>query len=108
MRRTSWYRGDLVEAIRKYLPWQFFAQWRLTKGLTWTPQRIVWMALLMAYSAEQTLAARFEAVGDVLRAACPHWRLGTSYTGWFEAQSRWIQPLSTQVSRRLRQQMREF
>ena len=108
MKRTSCYRDDLVAAIRKYLPWQFFSQWRLTKGLSWTPQRIVWLALLMCYSAEQTLADRFDAVSDVLAAAFPHWRLGTSYTGWFEAQARWIEPLQAKMSRRLRQHVREL
>ena len=97
MKRTSCYRNDLVEAIRKYLPCQFFAQWRLPKGLRWTPQRLLWMALLMTYSAEQTLADRFDAVGDVLKTAFPHWRLGRSYSGWFEAQARWLQPFATSL-----------
>ena len=106
MERTPCYRADLVEAIRKYLPAQCFARWRLPRGLTWTPQRIAWMALLMAFSAEQTLAERFEAVRDVLREAFPHWRLGATYTGWSEAQARWVEPLRPALSRRLRQQVR--
>ena len=39
------------------------------------------MALLLAWSAEQTLAERFDAAGDLLSALFPHWRLGRSYTG---------------------------
>jgi hypothetical protein len=108
MKRTSCYRGDLVEAIRKYLPFQFFSQWTLIKGLSWTPQRIVWMALLMAYSAEQTLGSRFDAVRYGLKKMFPHWGLGTSYQGWFEAQAHWIKTLQPRMSRRLRQQMRKL
>ena len=108
MKRKSWYREDLAEAIRKCLPSQFFAQWRLSKGLRWTPQRIVWMALLMAYCAEQTLGERFDAVRDVLKETFPHGQLGTSYTGWFEAQAHWIEALRPALSRRLRQQLRAF
>jgi DDE family transposase len=105
VRRTPSYRADLVEAIRKHLPRQFFARWPLPKGLTWTPQRLVWMALLMTGSAEQTLADRFDAVRDLLKAAFPHWRLGVRYTGWFEARARWLPPVQSAAARRRRRQM---
>jgi hypothetical protein len=108
MKRTSCYRDDLVEAIRKFLPFQFFSQWAVTKGLSWTPQRIVWAALLMAWSAEQTLAARFDAVSYGLKKMFPHWRLGTTYQGWLDAQSKWIESLRPRLSRRLRQQMEKM
>lgn len=108
MKRSPSYRDDLAEAIRRHLPWQFFGRWPLAKGLTWTPQRLVWMALLMTWSAEQTLADRFDAVRDFLKAAFPHWRLGVSYTGWYEAQARWLAPVPSAVARRLRQQMAAF
>jgi hypothetical protein len=66
------------------------------------------MAVLMAWSAEQTLSERFDAVGDVLRALFPHWRLGRTYTGWYEALALWSRPLQPALPKRLRRQMRAF
>jgi hypothetical protein len=97
----------LVGAIREWFPAQFFGQWKLRRGLQWTPQRILWVAVLMAWSAEQTLTSRFTAVADVLQTLFPRWRPGRSYTGWYEAQARWIGPLSRSVAKRLRQLMQE-
>jgi hypothetical protein len=101
------YREALVDAIRQWLPAQFFSRWKLRRGLQWTPQRILWVALLMAWSAEQTLTSRFTAVADVVQTLFPRWRPGETYTGWSEAQARWIGPLRQAVAKRLRQQMRE-
>jgi hypothetical protein len=102
--RTS-YREALVGAIREWFPAQFFGQWKLRRGLLWTPQRIVWMALLLVWSAEQTLTSRFTAVADVLQTLFSRWRLGRSYTGWYEAQAHWISPVRQALAKRLRQQM---
>jgi hypothetical protein len=100
-------RGSLVEAIQQWLPPQFFAPWSLRDGLFWTPQRLVWMALLMAWSAEQTLAERFDATHDWLRQRFRRWRLGTTYTGWYEALARWDSALQPAVAKRLRRQLRD-
>jgi len=102
--RTS-YRETLVAAIRDWFPAQFFGQWKLRAGLLWTPQRVMWIALLMVFSAEQTLGDRFAVVADVAKTLFPRWRLGESYTGWYEAQAKWILPLRLAVAKRLRQQM---
>jgi Transposase DDE domain len=104
-RQGQSYPHGLKETIRKYLPPQFFSRWKLTGTVTWTVQRIFWMALLMSWSAEQTLAARFEAVRAVLKKLFPKWSLGTSYTGWYDAQAKWIKPLKSALSQRLQQQM---
>lgn len=108
MQRSSSYRQSLVEAIRTWLPAPFFSRWRLRQRLLWRPQRLVWMALLMAWSAEQTLTGRFEAVRDLLHALFPQWRLGQSYTGWYEAAAQWTTALQPAVAKRLRQQMQRF
>src|ERR1700751_5279680 len=67
------YRHGLKEAIAKWLPGQFFSQWRVGRGVKWSALRLFWMAPLMAWSAEQTLQARFDATRDVLRALFPKW-----------------------------------
>jgi hypothetical protein len=51
------------------------------------------------------LQTRFEATRDVLRSLFPKWSLGKSYTGWYEAQLKWITRLRPSVSKRLQQQM---
>lgn len=103
-RKTS-YRHGLKDAIGKWFPGQFFSHWPVTAGSKWSPQRLFWLAILMVWSAEQTLQARFEATRQVLRSMFPKWSLGKSYTGWYEAQLKWLTPLRSALSKRLRQQM---
>ena len=104
-RRKVSYRPGLKEAIGKWLPGQFFSRWRVTGGSAWRPQRLFWMALLMVWSAEQTLEARFAAGRQVLRCLFPKWSVGKSYTGWYEAQLKWIAPLKPALAKRLQEQM---
>jgi hypothetical protein len=107
VKRKSSYRAELPAAIQEFLPAHSFSRWRLVRGILWTPQRIVWLALLMCWSAEQALADRFDDARGVLKSLFPNWRLGVSYTGWYEAQARWIGVLQPAVAKRLRQQMRQ-
>ena len=98
----------LVEAVQLYIPVPFFAQWALRRGLLWTPQRLFWVALLMAWSAEQTLTERFDAARDWLQTLFPRWCLGASYSGWLAALAKWDQPLRSALAKRLRRQMQNF
>ncbi len=102
------YRHGLIEAIGKCFPSQFFSRWRVRLGLDWTPQRIVWIAMMMALSAEQTLQSRFEAAIDVVGSLFPRWRLGKTYTGWFQAQLQWIEPVQPALAKRLRQRIEQM
>jgi hypothetical protein len=104
-RRKVSYRPGLKEAIGKWLPGQFFSRFRVTAGSAWRPQRVFWMAMLMVWSAEQTLEARFAAGRQVLRSFFPKWSLGKSYTGWYEAQLKWITALKPALAKRLQEQM---
>src|SRR6266550_9514476 len=103
--RKRSYRPGLKDAIGKWLPGQLFSRWPVTAGSKWSPQRVFWLAVLMVWSAEQTLQARFVASRQVLRSLFPKWSLGKSYTGWYEAQLKWLTPLQPALSKRLRQQM---
>ncbi len=98
------YRHGLIGAIGKFLPGQFFSRWRVA-GSKWSPLRLVWVAILMVWSAEQTLQARFEETREVVRSLFPKWPLGHSYTGWYEAQLKWLTPLRPALSKRLRRQL---
>jgi Transposase DDE domain len=93
----------LKDAIGKLLPGQFFSRWPVA-GSKWSPLRVFWMALLMVWSAERTLQARFEETREVVRSLFPKWRLGKSYTGWYAAQLKWLTPLRPALGKRLRQQ----
>jgi hypothetical protein len=97
-------QSGLKDAIAKWLPSRFFSRWPVA-GSKWSPLRIVWVALLMVWSAEQTLQARFEETRLVVRSLFPKWPLGTSYTGWYEAQLKWLTPLLPALSKRLRLQL---
>jgi Transposase DDE domain len=105
--KTSYPHG-LKEAIGKWFPGQFFSRWAVTAGAKWSPQRVFWLAILMVWSSEQTLQARFAEVRDMVRALFPKWSLGKSFTGWYEAQLKWLMPLRPALSKRLRQQMQKM
>jgi len=104
-RAKSWYRHGLKDAIAKWFPGQFFSRWRVTAGAKWSPLRVFWLAILMVWSTEQTLQARFEETRDLVRRLFPKWALGKSYTGWYEAQLKWLTPLRPALSKRFRQQL---
>ena len=105
MKRSLSYRRLLGDAIRKVFPAQLFSQWSLRQGLSWTPQRLVWVALLIAWSAEQTLADRFEAAGELVQLLFPRWRLGTTFTGFCQALAHWSPRLQPLLAKRLRRQL---
>lgn len=98
-------RHGLKDAIDKCFPGQFFSHWPVSVGTKWSPLRLFWMAILMVWSAEQTLYSRFDATRDVLRSLFPKWRLGKSYSGWYEAQLKWIAPMRSALSKRLQKQI---
>jgi Transposase DDE domain len=104
-RTTASYRHGLKDAILKLFPGQFFSHWPVVAGSKWSPQRVFWMALLMVWSAEQSLQTRFDETRDVVRSLFPKWSLGKTYTGWYEAQLKWLTPLGPALSKRLRQQI---
>jgi hypothetical protein len=106
-RRTgASYRHGLKDAIGKLLPGQFFSRWSVA-GSKWSPLRVFWVAMLMVWSAERSLAARFEETREVVRSLFPKWSLGKSYTGWYQAQLQWLTPLRPALGKRLRQQLQK-
>jgi hypothetical protein len=52
---------------------------------TWTPQRLAWLGLFMAWDEGQTLSTRWEHAGSAAHALHRHWALGTSYSGFSAA-----------------------
>lgn len=72
----------------------------------WTPQRLSWVGLLMAWDEGQTLDARFEHARRATRDLHPHWRLGASYCGFTKALVRTSPTLTEALKRRFRRRMR--
>lgn len=106
MNRISSHQDGLVKAISKFLPGRLFSRWKLASSVKWSPYRLVYMALLMAWSAEQTLGERFDAAKALLKNVFPKWCLANSYQGWCDAQLLWIHTLQPALAKRLRQQLR--
>lgn len=63
---------------------------------------------MMAWHETTQLVERFDAVRECLHEACPHWKLGTSYDGYVQAQQREAARLIAAVTRKLRQHMQAF
>lgn len=64
--------------------------------------------MLMAWSEQSQLTERFRMVRIVLKQACRHWSLGSSYDGWVSAQKREAPRLVPLIVQRFRKQMREL
>jgi hypothetical protein len=108
MKRISSNGHGLVKAIQKFFPSQFFSHIKVSKKTTlWTPQRIVFFAILMMWDSEKALGDRFAAARDLLRSLFPKWRLGTEYQGWCDAQLMYGRALQPTLAKRLRGQMQQ-
>lgn len=86
--RNASYRKQLIEAIRQYVPSQWFSQWSSHGNADWTPQLLCWMALLMSWDEASTLRGRFENTRTLLKEMFPWWKLGSSYSGFVQALQR--------------------
>lgn len=84
-----------------------FSQLGSGGGRDWTPQRLAWTALLMAWVEPLQLVERFTAVRGFLKPMFPHWKLGSSYEGFVKALARATE-LNGQITQRLRRQMQAF
>lgn len=58
------YRDQLTQAIDHFCA-RLFGQFVTRKGQGWTPQRLLWVGLMMVWSEGQTMVVRFEQPCDV-------------------------------------------
>ena len=72
----------------------------------WTPQRLAWTGLLMAWDEGQTLAARWDHACAAAHELHAHWKLGESYSGFTLALVRETPRLAAAVTPRFRRAMR--
>jgi len=101
------YLQQLAAAIRESLPSHLFTRIPLGRAARWAPQRLAWVALMMAWDDGQTLAARFEHAREAAGEAHPHWRLGRSYAGFAAALTRLAGRLAPALAARLRSRTEE-
>jgi DDE family transposase len=67
--------------------------------------RLVWSAMLMAWSEQKQLGESFIAMTTLCKRMCPHWQLGSSYDGWVQALAREEDRLLPLIFGRLRKAM---
>jgi hypothetical protein len=105
---TQSYPEQLAEAIRQFLPSHLFCRLPVPGRVDWAPQRLSWVALLMAWDEGQTLSARFEHACQTAGRLHRHWALGHSYTGFTKALGRTSATLTEALKHRFQSQMRAW
>jgi hypothetical protein len=83
----------LVEAIEAIFPPQWFSQFGSHGNTEWTPQRVLWVSLVMSWQPKATLREQFAYARDVLREVFPRWKLGTSLAGFLAARQRLLEEM---------------
>lgn len=78
--------------INERFPPQMFAQWTQHGNAEWSPQKVLWVSLVMNWMAGATLSERFRAARKLVRLVQPRWRLPAAFSGFVDAQQR-CQPL---------------
>ena len=82
-----------------------FSHWPVRGGTQWTPQRLTWVASMMAWDEGQTLDSRWEHAREVAGGLHTHWALGTSYAGFTAALVRESPRLVAGIKAKFRQAM---
>ncbi len=95
-------RRDPLSFARK-----LFSRWKLRRGTGWTPQRIAWCALLLAWQESPCRTRQFDEARQFLADRTRWRRLPTSYTGFAAALVRWQTPLAKAIWSRLRRTIAE-
>jgi len=85
-----------------------FSQWPVREGTRWTPQRLAWVSLLMAWGEGQTLVTRFQQARETARELHKHWRVGHAYSGFAQAMVRTSPEVLDGLKKRFRGQMESF
>jgi DDE family transposase len=94
---TAGYPRILAQRVFSRVPLQGQSSWR--------PQRLAWVALLMAWDEGQTLAARWEHAKQTAHTLHAHWKLGRSYGGFTAGLVGMTAEFIPVIKARLRQQL---
>lgn len=96
------YRRQLVEAINELLLPQIFSQFPQHGNTQWSPQKVLWVSLLMNWLPGATLSERFRAARELTKLVHRRWSLPGSFSGFVEAQIHWWPMLWPVLCQRLR------
>jgi hypothetical protein len=95
----------VVGRHRGFPPQRVFSHWPVRGGTRWTPQRLAWVAAMMAWDEGQTLDVRWEHAREIAGGLHPHWTLGTSYSGFAAALVRELPRVVDGLKAKLREAM---
>ena len=96
------YRRQFVEALSELFPPGIFAQFARHGNAEWTPQKVLWVSLLMNWLPGATLAERFRAAQKLVKFLQLRWSVPKAFSGFVEAQQRCWPRLWPLLCRRLR------
>jgi hypothetical protein len=83
----------LVESIESVFPAQWFSQFSSHRNCGWTPQKVLWVSVVMSWQPPGTLTEQFEAARLVIRKVRPRWSLPRSVSGFLTARQRVLEQL---------------
>ena len=95
-------RDQIIQLMTGLFPPQWFTRWRVSLSRGWTPQKVLWVSLIMHWLPERALRERFVRARQIIKRLHPRWDLPISYSGFVEAQLRTMQQIGPEVQELLR------
>lgn len=95
-------RDQIIQLITALFPPPWFTLWRVCLSRGWTPQRVLWVSLIMHWLPERALRERFVRARQIVNKLHPRWKLPVSYSGFVDAQLRTMQKICPELKTLLR------
>lgn len=83
-------RQELIAELDAIFPPSLFRQWSQHRNNGWTPRKVVWTSVVMFWISGRTLEEQFSAARRIVRFMKPHWKMPSSYSGFVDAQIRYL------------------
>ena len=95
-------RRQVIELVSQLFPPQWFARWPVPASVTWTPQKVVWVSLIMYWIPGTGICDRFQRARQIVSRLHPRWTIPVSLGGFIEAQERVWPQIQAELIGRLR------
>jgi hypothetical protein len=95
-------RRQVIELVNQLFPPQWFSRWPVPGSVTWTPQKVVWVSLIMYWILGTGICDRFQRARQIVRRLHPRWTIPVSLGGFIEAQERVWSQVQAELTARLR------
>lgn len=92
----------MIELVNELFPPQWFARWPVAASVTWTPQKVVWVSLIMYWIPGTGMCDRFQRARKIVKRLHPRWTIPVSFGGFIEAQERVWPQIQAELIGRLR------